>query len=156
MASRPCQGLELQERAASHHAKPHREILTFDGPVRRAQVTLRLLTRLLRIQPLTPELIVTDGLRSYAAALDELGLRDRHRPGRLRDNNRAENSHLPIRRRERKQQGFKSRRSAQRFLVTHAAVYNSFNTQPHLSKRWHMRQLRARALASWKTATRAA
>lgn len=117
---------------------------------------LKLLTRLLRIQSLTRKLIVTDGLRSYAAALDEPGLRDRHRPRRLRANNRAENSHLPIRRRERKQQEFKSRKSAQRFLANHAAVYNSFNTQPHLSKRWHIRHLRARALASWKAATRTA
>mgnify|MGYP000855304044 FL=1 len=117
---------------------------------------LRLLSRLLRTQPVVPERITTDGLRSYAAALNELGLLNLHRPGRLRDNNRAENSHLPVRRRERKQQGFKSRKSAQRFLATHAAVYNTFNTQPHLSKRWHMRQMRARALASWKAATRAA
>jgi putative transposase len=117
---------------------------------------LRLLTRLLRTQPVAPELITTDGLRSYAAALNEMGLLSLHRPGRLRDNNRAENSHLPVRRRERKQQGFKSRQSAQRFLATHSAVYNTFNTQPHLSKRWHMRQMRARALASWRAATRAA
>ncbi len=117
---------------------------------------LRLLTRLLRTQPVTPELITTDGLRSYAAALNEMGLLSLHRPGRLRDNNRVENSHLPIRRRERKQRGFKSRKSAQRFLATHAAIYNTFNTQPHLSKRWHMRQMRARALVSWKAATLAA
>ena len=67
---------------------------------------LRLLSRLLRTQPVVPERITTDGLRSYAAALNELGLLNLHRPGRLRDNNRAENSHLPVRRRERKQQGF--------------------------------------------------
>jgi transposase-like protein len=52
---------------------------------------------------------------------------DRHRPGGMLENNRAENSHLPIRRRERKQQKFKSKASAQRFLATHAAVYNLFN-----------------------------
>lgn len=119
---------------------------------RNTAAALRLLTRLLRTQPVQPELIVTDGLRSYAAALDDLGPRELHRPGRLRDDNRAENSHLPIRRRERKQQGFKSRRSAQRLLVTHAAIYNTFNTQPHLSKRWHMRQMRAHALATWRAA----
>jgi putative transposase len=56
--------------------------------------------------------VVTDGLKSYVSALAELGLEALHRPGRLRENNRAENSHLPIRRRERKMQGFKSQPSA--------------------------------------------
>jgi len=60
--------------------------------------------------------------KAARAALRELGCKDRHRPGRLRDNNRVENSHMLIRRRERKQQRFKSQGSAQRFLSTHAAV----------------------------------
>lgn len=76
---------------------------------RDTEAALKLLKRLLRNQPVEPETIVTDGLRSYSAALTELGLADRHRPGRLRENNRAENSHLPIRRRERKMPGFKAR-----------------------------------------------
>jgi len=67
---------------------------------------LRFLRRLLKNQNEEPETIVADGLRSYRAALDRLGLADRHRPGRLRENNRAENSHLSIRRRERKMQGW--------------------------------------------------
>lgn len=46
--------------------------------------------------------------------------------GRLRENNRAENSQLPIRRRERKMRGFKSPVSAQRFLTAHAEIYNTF------------------------------
>jgi transposase-like protein len=106
---------------------------------------LRILRRLLHNQPVKPEVIVTDGLGSYGAALDELQLRHLHRPSGLIGNNRAENSHLPIRRRERKMQGFKSAVSTQRFLTTHAAVYNTFNTQRHLSKRWYIRQLRTRA-----------
>ena len=65
---------------------------------------LRFMRRLLRNSHVEPETITTDGLRSYPAALTILGLIDRHRPGRLRDNNRAENSHLSIRRRERKMQ----------------------------------------------------
>jgi len=96
---------------------------------------LKLLKRLIWSQKMTPELVTTDGLKSYASALEALGLKERHRPGRLRENNRAENSHLPIRRRERKMQGFKSQRSAQKFLTTHAAVYNTFNTERHLISR---------------------
>jgi transposase-like protein len=116
----------------------------------------KLLTRLLRNQPIEPESIVTDGLASYKSALTELGLQHLHHPGRLRENNRAENSHLPIRRRERKQQGFKSRASAQRFLTTHAAIYNTFTNERHLNRRTEVRRLQAISNASWKAATRAA
>jgi transposase-like protein len=77
---------------------------------RDAGAALQFLRRLLKNQHVEPEVIVTDGLRSYGAALAQLGLSDRHLPGRLRDNNRAENSHLSIRRRERKMQDFKAER----------------------------------------------
>jgi len=122
---------------------------------RDTEAALTLLRRLLRNQPVDPETITTDGLASYGAALKVLGLQDRHRPGRLRENNRAENAHLPIRRRERKQQGFKSQASAQRFLTTHAAVYNTFSTQPHLNRRAAVRNLRGEALRVWTEATAA-
>lgn len=119
---------------------------------RDAEAALKLLERLLRNQPVEPEKIVTDGLGSYPAALDQLGLRHLHSPGRLRENNRAENSHLPIRRRERQQQLFKSQASAQRFLTTHAATYNTFYTQKHLVSRPTLRRFRAAADAAWATA----
>ena len=117
---------------------------------------LRLLRKLLRNQGVRPNAIITDKLASYRAAARDLGLTDRHQPGGMRENNRAENSHLPIRRRERKQQKFKSRASAQRFLATHAAVYNVFNLQPHLIRRPTLRHLRADAHQAWVAATAAA
>jgi len=120
---------------------------------RDTQAALKLLGRLLRNQPIEPKRITTDGLASYGAALRELGRAQIHRPGRLRENNRVENSHLPIRRRERQQQGFKSQASAQRFLTTHAAIYNTFNVQRHLISRPTLRRFRADADAAWAAAT---
>jgi len=113
----------------------------------------KLLRRLLKNQGVAPETITTDKLSSYAAALKGAGLSDRHRPGGMRENNRVENSHLVIRRRERKQQKFKSQGSAQRFLATQAAVYNSFNLQQHLISRPTLRFLRNRADRAWEAAT---
>ena len=78
---------------------------------RDTDAALKLLRHLLHNQPVEPQTITTDGLASYDAALDQMDLRHLHRPGRLRENNRIENSHLPIRRRERQQQRFKSQAS---------------------------------------------
>jgi putative transposase len=79
----------------------------------------KLMRRLLKKQRGTPTFIVTNKLRSYAAAFAELGLAPDHERGR-RQNNRAEVSHQPVHRRERKMQRFKSAGSAQRFLAMHA------------------------------------
>ncbi len=79
----------------------------------------------------------------------------RHEQG-LRKNNRAENSHQVVRRRERKQQRFKSAGSAQLFLSTHAAVYNTINVQRHLVSRRTLRAFRAEAARAWQIATAAA
>ena len=108
--------------------------------------------KLLRKTGVAPELLVTDKLRSYGAAFRETGLAARQEQG-LRKNNRAENSHQPVRRRERKMQRFKSAASAQRFLSAHAAVHNHFNTQRHLISRRTLRIYRAPAMASWQMAT---
>ena len=123
---------------------------------RNKSAALKLLRKLLKNQGLHPETIVTDGLASYPAAASELGCKGRHRAGRLRDNNRAENSHISIRRRERQQQRFKSQGSAQKFLATYAAIYNNFNCQRHLISRCTLRHLRAKATATWTAATAAA
>src|SRR3954471_8422709 len=97
-------------------------------PRRDKKAALKLLRKLIKKQGFAPEVLVTDKLRSYAAAHRELGLSARHEQG-LRQNNRAENSHQAVRRRERKQQRFKSPGSAQRFLAMHAAVQNTFSVQ---------------------------
>jgi putative transposase len=120
---------------------------------RDTHAALTLLKRLLRNQPVAPTAIVTDRLKSYGSALAELGLSHIHHNGKKRENNRAENSHLPIRKRERHQQGFKSQASAQRFLTTHAAVYNTFYTARHLITRPTLKTFRAAAFQAWSGAT---
>jgi transposase-like protein len=120
---------------------------------RRAAVTL--MRALLKKQGFAPATIVTDRLRSYAAAFHDLRLGARHEQG-LRANNRAENSHQVVRRREQKMQGFKSPSSAQRFLSLHAAVYNTFNVQRHLISRSTLRVFRAHAMTQWRDAALAA
>ena len=110
-----------------------------------------LMRKLLRKFGMSPSSVITDCLPSYAAALSELGLSKKHVQGR-RKNNRVESSHVPIRRRERKAQGFRSPGSAQRFLSSHAAVYNTFNTCRHLISANSNRELRAAAFATWREA----
>jgi transposase-like protein len=115
---------------------------------------VKLMRKLLKKHGFAPDVLVTDQLRSYAAAKSELRLTARHEQG-LRRNNRAENSHLPVRRRERKMQRFKSPGSAQRFLSVHAAVQNTFNVQRHLVSRNTLRALRGEAFQNWRAATAA-
>jgi putative transposase len=111
--------------------------------------------KLLKKQGFAPKLLVTDRLRSYASAIRRLGLTCPHQQG-LRQNNRAENSHQAVRRRERKMQRFKSARSAQRFLSMHAVVPNTFNCQRHLISRSTLRIFRAEAASEWRNAVAAA
>ena len=107
-----------------------------------------------RRQGFVPTVVVTDKLRSYGAAFRDIGFSGSHEQG-LRANNRAENSHQPVRRRERKMQGFKSAKSAQRFVSVHAAVYNTFNVQRHLISRPTHRKFRTAAHQCWSDATAA-
>jgi len=114
----------------------------------------KLMRKLLKKQGFAPTVVVTDKLRSYSSAFRDIGLSARHEQG-LRKNSRAENSHQPVRRRERKLQRFKSPGSAQRFLSAHAAVYNTFNLQRHLISRRTLRVFRADAIDQWNTAVAA-
>ncbi|MFM8754496.1 MAG: IS6 family transposase [Phenylobacterium sp.] len=95
-------------------------------------------------------IIVTDRLRSYRAAMKLLGNQDRQEVGRWL-NNRAENSHLPFRRRERAMQRFRRMKTLQRFVSTHAAFHNHFNQERHLVSRQEYRTCRSAALAEWKS-----
>jgi putative transposase len=122
---------------------------------RNKKAAVKLTRKLLKNQGFVPDTFVTDKLPLYGAALKDLGLSKRHDFGG-RKNNRAENSHLPVRQRERRMQRFKSPGSAQRFLSTHAAVYNTFNVQRHLISRGTLRQFRSAAMSEWQTATAAA
>jgi putative transposase len=96
-----------------------------------------------------PEVIATDRLRSYGAALTEIGAMARQATGRWL-NNRAENSHLPFRRRERAMQLFRRLRSLQMFVSVHASVTNHFNLERSLTSRSNFKLNRTAALAEWR------
>jgi transposase-like protein len=129
------------------------EVLDFLVQSRRdAKVAKNLMKKRLKKQGFAPSRVVTGKLRSYAAAYRAIGLSAEHDRG-LRANNRAENSHQPVRRRERKLQRFKSPGSAQRFLSIHAATYNTFYHQGHLLKRPMFKELRTASFDTWKAAS---
>jgi len=96
------------------------------------------------------ETIVTDGLKSYPAAMRQLGNLDRREMGRW-FNNRAENSHLPFRRRERAMLRFRRMKSLQKFASVHASLHNHFNSERHLVDRQTYKLRRSAALAEWQS-----
>ena len=96
-----------------------------------------------------PEVIVTDRLRSYGAALKKLGAEALQETGRWA-NNRVENSHQPLRRRERAMLRFRRMRSLQKFAAVHASVSNHFNQERSLSSRHIFKVNRTAALEEWR------
>ena len=96
-----------------------------------------------------PEAIVTDRLRSYRAALKDIGRGDERKMGRWL-NNRAENLHLPFRQTERTMLRFRRMRTLQKFASVHASIHNHFPTERHLQNRHHFKLTRAAALAEWR------
>jgi putative transposase len=116
---------------------------------RNTKAARRLLTRLLKKQGLSPKRIVTDKLRSYGAARRQVMPTVEHRSHKGL-NNRAENSHLPFRKRERMRQGFRSIGSLQHFVSLFSAVRNLFvpdHTKPSANQ---IRNHRLQAMAQWK------
>jgi putative transposase len=97
----------------------------------------------------SPEAIAADGLRSYGAAMSELGNADKREISRGA-NNRVENSHLPFRRRERSMLRFRQMKSLQKFASVHASAQNHFNLERHLVDWKTFKERRAAALADWR------
>ena len=112
----------------------------------------RFFRKLLKKQGYVPRTLVTDKLKSYAAAKQEVLSRVEHRSGK-RDNNRAENSHQPTRERERKMRKFKSPGHAQRFVSAHGVIYSFLRPGRHRMRARHYRELRRRQFASWDALT---
>lgn len=116
---------------------------------RNKRAALRLMRKLLKVQGTAPRVMIPDKLRSYSAATAELmpGVEHRSHKGL---NNRAENSLLPVRRRERRMMRFKSARQCQHFVSTHGQIANLFLLhRKHLTAAGH-RKLRAHAATSWR------
>jgi len=159
--ARPHSLWHLDEMFVSINGKPmylwraidqHGEILDVLVQAKRdKRAALTLTRKLLKTSGFAPRTIVTDKLRSYAAAFRDLGVTARHHQARWR-NNRIEGSHVYVRRRERRMQGFKSPGAAQRFLSLHAATYNAFNSRRHLTGAAEHRNRRDRACGAWREA----
>lgn len=96
-----------------------------------------------------PQVLVTDQLRSYGAAMKQIGNAEKQETGRWQ-NNRAENSHLRFRRRERAMQRFRSMRSLQKFAAVYSSVCNHFNQERALYSRDNFKANRAAALSEWR------
>jgi len=138
-------GMHYLWRAVDHAG----EVLeSFVTKTRDKKAALKFLRKAMRKHG-QPDVIVTDRLRSYGAALKEIGADNRQETGRWA-NNRAENSHLPFRRRERAMLRFRRMRNLQKFSSVHASVSNHFNQERGLSSRDIFKTNRTAALAEWR------
>ena len=132
-------------RAVDHEGEVLESVVT---KTRERKAALKLLKKSIKRHG-RPENIVTDRLRSYGAALKDLGRGDDREMGRWM-NNRAENSHLPFRRRERAMLRFRRMRTLQKFASVHASVHNHFNLERSLTSREHYKANRVAALSEWR------
>jgi putative transposase len=132
-------------RAVNHKGKVLESFVT---KTRDRKAALKFLNKSIRCDGL-PETMVTDRLRSYGAALKDLCLGEDREMGRWL-NNRAENSHLPFRRRERAMLRFRRIRKLQKLICVHASIHKHFQTERHLQNRNTYKQTCATALAEWR------
>jgi putative transposase len=116
---------------------------------RNAKAAKRFFRKLLKGLQYTPRVIVTDKLKSYAAAKRKILPGVEHRQSRYL-NNCAEVSHQPTRRRERQMQRFKSARQAQRFLSTPGRIHNHFQLRRHRLSAVDYRTVRDEAFRTWR------
>ena len=121
-------------------------------PRRDRRAATRFFRKMLQHQGQAPRQLITDKLRSYAAAHREIFPSVEHRTGQY-ENNRAEASHQPTRQQERQMRRFKSIVQAQRFLSVHGPIQNLFRVGRHHLKAAHHRFLRARAFSDWREVT---
>src|ERR1700761_5930908 len=133
-------------RAVDHEGEVLESFATKD---RDKAAALKFMKRLMKRHG-SARTVTTDGLRSYSAAMKELGNADRQEVGRWA-NNRAENSHLSFRRRERAMLRFRRMKSLQKFASVHANVHNHFALERHLVDRQTYKQRRSTALAEWQS-----
>lgn len=135
-------------RAVDHEGEVLETIVT---KKRDKKAALRLLKTLMKRYG-RPTSIVTDRLRSYRAAMNEFGCGHKQDVRKWK-NNRAENSHLPFRRREYAMQRFRKEETLQKFTSIHAQVYNHFNGERHLTDRQIFKKFRSDAMAEWRSLT---
>ncbi|WP_127116289.1 IS6 family transposase [Shimia sediminis] len=115
----------------------------------------RLFHRLMKRHERAPKRFITDKLRSYGAAKREIAPGVEHRSHKGL-NNRAENSHLPFRKRERAMQGYRSPGNLQRFVSIHSAIRNCFSVPARRRSALTIRYHRLEAFDAWNAVTRAA
>ena len=133
-------------RAVDHEGKV---LESFATKQRDEAAALKFMKRLMKRHGKT-RAVVTDGLHSYGAAMKEIGNADRQEVSRWL-NNRGENSHQPLRRRERAMSRFRRMKTLQKFSSVHAQAHNHFNQERHLVSRKIYKQRRSTALAEWRS-----
>ena len=134
-------------RAVDHEGEVLEAVVTAK---RDKAAALKLLKRIMKKYGAPRAKYVTDELRAYSAAMNDIGVAaERHEVGG-RLNNRAENSHQPFRRRERAMQRFRSLKTLQKFSSVHAQMHNQFNQERHLVARQVFKAERSVALAEWR------